>query len=61
MQWTEKVALTVNYICYVMCRTRNKEPVMDLDMKYTLEIYSGGGPSTYVFCVVCYHVMTAHM
>ncbi len=23
------------------------------------EIYSGGGPSTYVYCVVCYHVIVA--
>ncbi len=23
------------------------------------EIYSGGGPSTYVYCVVCYHLMVA--
>ncbi len=26
-------------------------------MKY--EIYSGSGPSTYIYCVVCYHVIVA--
>ncbi len=25
----------------------------------TYEIYSGGGPSTFIYCVVCYHVIVA--
>ncbi len=38
-------------------------PIGDLIKEHGLEyhIYSGGGPSTYVYCVVCYHVIVPHM
>ncbi len=31
----------------------------NIHMKYTYETYSGGGPSTYVYCVVCHCVIAA--
>ncbi len=32
---------------------------LDICSGLAYEIYSGGGPSTYVYCVVCYHVIVA--